>query len=132
VNVNPAAELAWSEWDAPEPYKWEHHDAFIAGWLHRDRQLPGATEWADAAWRLQSWIRSGFDLAGICVVCGLAQHASDCPWPGFRPLLDRDQFRKSEADRRASEQDLSAPPLEMSRDRQARDRSPGDALPHGR
>jgi hypothetical protein len=27
------AEQAWAEWPAAEPYKWEHRDAFMAGYL---------------------------------------------------------------------------------------------------
>ena len=57
---------------------------------------PTAEEWAEAAWKLQGWVRSGFDVAGVCIVCGTAdpsEHVNGCPWPVMRRLLDRDWKR---------------------------------------
>ena len=54
---------------------------------------PIADEWAAAAWKIQSWIRSCFDVTGHCALCGTkdpAEHVTGCPWPQTRALLIRD------------------------------------------
>jgi hypothetical protein len=51
---------------------------------------PVADEWAAAAWRLQAWVASCFDVTGLCTLCGgPGEHLNGCPWPGMRVLLDR-------------------------------------------
>jgi|HubBroStandDraft_2_1064218.scaffolds.fasta_scaffold01796_23 hypothetical protein len=53
---------------------------------------PTAEEFAAAAQAVQSWIRSCFDQAGVCALCGSPNpgaHVNDCPWPQTRALLDR-------------------------------------------
>jgi hypothetical protein len=55
--------------------------------------LPTAAEWAAAAWKIQGWIHSCFDVTGFCSLCGTtdpAAHINGCPWPQTRALLDRD------------------------------------------
>jgi hypothetical protein len=54
--------------------------------------MPTSEEWAEAAWKIQGWVRSCFDVAGVCTLCGTkdpAVHVNDCPWPEMRALLDR-------------------------------------------
>ena len=53
---------------------------------------PTADEWATAAWALQGWVRSCFDVTGFCTFCGTIdpmRHVNMCPWPQMRGLLDR-------------------------------------------
>jgi hypothetical protein len=54
--------------------------------------MPTAEELLAAAWRIQGWIASCFDVAGVCSLCGTADprvHVNKCPWPEMRALLDR-------------------------------------------
>lgn len=53
---------------------------------------PTVAEWTEAAWLLQAWIRTCYDLMGVCSLCGSpepAEHVNGCPWPDVRALLDR-------------------------------------------
>jgi hypothetical protein len=55
-------------------------------------EQPTAKEWAAAAWAIQAWIRSCFEVTGRCALCGTdspRQHVNRCPWPQTRALLDR-------------------------------------------
>ena len=54
---------------------------------------PTALEWSAAAWSIQDWVASCFDVTGVCTLCGTrdpAAHVNECPWPQTRALLDRD------------------------------------------
>ena len=52
-----------------------------------------AKEWSDAAWAIQAWVASCFDVIGKCTFCGTDNpnwHINGCPWPQTRRLLDKD------------------------------------------
>ena len=54
---------------------------------------PTTDEWAAAAWAIQGWIRSCFNVIGRCSLCGTEDpqaHVNRCPWPQMRGLLDRE------------------------------------------
>lgn len=63
-------------------------------------EQPTAAEWAEAAWAIQGWIASCFDVAGVCSLCGTrdpAAHVNGCPWPRTRALLDRQNLAEVQA-----------------------------------
>lgn len=49
-------------------------------------------EMTAAAWAIQGWIRSCFDVTGRCSLCGTGSpgaHINGCPWPAMRAVLDK-------------------------------------------